>query len=489
MLVKKRSRLIAKSNPMRNLYFLPIMLLFAVRSLSQGSNCATAYPLILDGVCRTYNFSTTTEGSVGNCNYGGSGPVIYFRFTTGAADPAPCISVEANLSSTANLEAVLREYDCSIGDLNFNTVCFNDGSGYWALDHSYGAGEINSNHTYYLKFRVAPGFMGTITICARQDSPDNTTCQKATALTSTPTWYNNACHMGDTIVAGDVCANTLENTAWYVYTITGTDEDILNVTAINCDNFEWDYYGYQLGIFTGGCDNLQSFGPCFAELGGSLQFPLTSLPVGTEVHIAVDGRGSSNCRYMIWVGKGEVLPAKWGYLSGRPMSNGNIIKWSTLEEVNTKHFEIERSHDGSSSSFRNIGIVQSIGNSPREHEYSFLDANPLPVGYYRLKLLDDNGKFSYSKILRIEKQQVNTLQVLMQNPVLSMLNVTYDSRVNETGTITVINNLGQVMFKEKFVVKPGQQTYTRSVSNLNRGMYYLVSEFGIIKDTKPFIKQ
>lgn len=472
---------------MKNLCCTTVVLLSSFHAIAQGSSCATAIPLTVDGVCRTYNFSSTTEPSVGNCSYSGNGAVLYFSFTTDPGDPVPCISVETSLSSPANLEASLRRSDCGTAALYHQTVCFNDGNGFWAIDNSYGSGQVSGSSAYFLRFRVEAGFTGQITICAQQPDPQNLACQKATPLTNSPTWYNNSCHVGDTIPAGDVCANTLENTAWYSYTIQGTEEDVLNISAINCDNFVYDDYGYQVGIFTGTCDNLTGYGPCFNDSGGSLQFSLTALPAGTIVYIAIDGKASSNCRYMIWIGLTTPLPAKWGHFSGRALNNGNLLRWSTLEEVNTRHFEIERSENG--SVFSRIATVESIGNYQHEKEYSFLDPSPPGTSFYRLKLVDADNKYSYSKTLVLERKSVQVLQVLMQNPAKDMLVVTYDSKFNKRGTISILNNLGQVVLSENYNLSPGQQVFRRPLGKLPGGMYYLISEFGDVRDSKPFVKQ
>lgn len=464
-----------------------LSLLFYSASFAQGNNCATAIPLMIDGVCRTYNFSSTTESSVANCLYPGNGPVLYFVFNTAAGDPPPCINVETSLSTPAVLEASIKRADCSEMFTYHQTVCFNDGNGYWAIDNSYGAGQLQGSSTYFLRYRVAQGFSGQITVCAQKPEPENLKCQETIPITNVPTWYENSCHQGDTIPAGDVCANTLENTAWYSYTIQGTEQDVLNISAINCDNFEADYYGYQVGIFTGDCSNLVSYGPCFADLGGSLQFPLTSLSPGTNIFIAIDGKGSSNCRYLMWAGLSQPLPVKWGHVAGKALSNGNLIQWTTLQEINTSHFEIERSDDG--IFFTRIASVSTIGNYPKEKEYSFVDALLNAESWYRIKLIDVDERASYSRIIKIERISLQQIRVSMRNPAREMAMINIDSKIHDNGHLLVMNNHGQVVARKKIEVRPGQQQFAIPLFPHPLGVYYLKCELTSYSESIAFLLQ
>ena len=139
--------------------------------------------------------------------------------------------------------------------------------------------------------------------------------------------------------------------------------------------------------------------------------------------------------------------------------------------------------------FQNIGTVTAAINAPRGREYSYFDNTTEPAAYYRLKLVDADQKVSYSRIIKIERNKVQNVQVFMQNPVTRMLNVTIDSRINAMGTISVINNLGQVMFRKQLRVIQGQQSFVYPVDGFGKGMYYFVTEIGEMRDTKPFVKR
>ena len=82
-------------------------------------------------------------------------------------------------------------------------------------------------------------------------------------------------------------------------------------------------------------------------------------------------------------------------------SQGQVqLKWSTASEQDNNRFEVERMQEG--HPFMTIGTVAGAGNSSRLLRYAYIDAGaPAGLLYYRLKQIDDDGTFSYSKIIAV----------------------------------------------------------------------------------------
>ena len=78
--------------------------------------------------------------------------------------------------------------------------------------------------------------------------------------------------------------------------------------------------------------------------------------------------------------------------------NGNaLLNWTTTNEVNVDRFEIERSGNG--ADFEVIGITKANNVSDAINSYDFSDINPLAqVNYYRIKQVDFDGAFDYTRI-------------------------------------------------------------------------------------------
>ncbi|WBO84439.1 beta strand repeat-containing protein [Hymenobacter yonginensis] len=75
------------------------------------------------------------------------------------------------------------------------------------------------------------------------------------------------------------------------------------------------------------------------------------------------------------------------------------LAWTTATEVNSAAFGVERSLDG--VTFRTVGTVPAAGTSATPRTYSLLDQQlpaGVPVLYYRLQQLDQDGTFSYSPV-------------------------------------------------------------------------------------------
>jgi len=76
------------------------------------------------------------------------------------------------------------------------------------------------------------------------------------------------------------------------------------------------------------------------------------------------------------------------------------LSWATASEINNHYFEIQHSLDG--INFGPIGTVEGNGNSSNLIDYAFVDNSPaLASNYYRLKQLDFDGAFEYSKVISV----------------------------------------------------------------------------------------
>jgi hypothetical protein len=76
----------------------------------------------------------------------------------------------------------------------------------------------------------------------------------------------------------------------------------------------------------------------------------------------------------------------------------NLLQWSTSSEVNTNDFEIQSSTDA--KKFVKIATVDAGGSG--DHLYNYVDKNQYNATiYYRLKMSDRDGTFTYSKIISL----------------------------------------------------------------------------------------
>ncbi len=92
------------------------------------------------------------------------------------------------------------------------------------------------------------------------------------------------------------------------------------------------------------------------------------------------------------------LPVNWLDVSATKEDRYVLIKWKTTAESNMRNYEIERRN--ANGGFDKLGEVNPY-NSPTINNYSFVDTRPnLGANYYRIRQVDKNGMFSYSKVVQ-----------------------------------------------------------------------------------------
>ena len=122
-------------------------------------------------------------------------------------------------------------------------------------------------------------------------------------------------------------------------------------------------------------------------------------------------------------------------------TSANLLQWSTGAEQNTRYFEVQQSTSG--KDFKTIAVVNASGNSSSVKNYQYSDNLSLvqpPVTYYRLKLVDINGSFTYSDILLI-KNSKGVIVTVYPNPAQDkvIINVTDNSLMNTNAQLSDIS--------------------------------------------------
>lgn len=183
-----------------------------------------------------------------------------------------------------------------------------------------------------------------------------------------------------------------------------------------------------------------------------------------------------------------ILPLKLGNFSAIQTQAGVRLNWETLSEQNTSHFEIERSADG--IDFRKTGEVTAAGNSANQRTYTFHDFQPLPgINYYRLKMVDVNQIFTYSRVVAIKNDASLITMQLFPNPVTDILQVQIPSNRAVTSNIRIADAAGKLVYSKSVQLSNGNNAVSIPVLYLLPAVYYLVADDGEKRQTLPFIKK
>jgi hypothetical protein len=256
------------------------------------------------------------------------------------------------------------------------------------------------------------------------------------------------------------------------YEGSGTVNGIGSVVAIWWNNTEQKWY---LG-FDGQ--------PHFANTNNTTLPPSTTS--GTWAAIDVNGSGgtaddcpaTNGALSMSGTGTGT-LPVELISFTANTEGGKTQLNWTTASEKNNLGFDIERSKDG--AKFAKIGFVKGNGTSVLTHQYSFIDAiSSSGITYYRLKQVDIDGTYAYSKIISIASEKSGSKIKIYPTNTEGV--VWIDDAGLGVEKVSVFNAVGQLILTFKNVKQI-------DLSALQSGMYIVQAQAGSEKVAEKVFKQ
>ncbi len=188
----------------------------------------------------------------------------------------------------------------------------------------------------------------------------------------------------------------------------------------------------------------------------------------------------------------NALPVELMSFNATLAPKGVALSWATAKEVNTSNFVIERSFDGVEYSDAAMLFTESDGNSNQELDYNYTDKlNTANQGfiYYRLRMVDKDGKFTRSNVVVIRTGAAAEAPVVSvyPNPVVNDVFVAVPATwQNKPVSVEVYNNNGQLV---KHVSNSSAgQTEMVDVKSLTSGMYIVRVSNGTQIATQKIVK-
>ncbi len=213
---------------------------------------------------------------------------------------------------------------------------------------------------------------------------------------------NNVYNEG-TCETGTIVANNVIDKTWFINETTGGGS---NVTL----KLQWDSNDEQASFDA--ADSYISHHD--GSIWGKIMANATATPEGGNF-FSLTATGVSSFSPFA-VGSSDLsLPVDFLSFTAKS-STGNIeLEWKTSSEINNDYFMVERSTDD--VNFVAIGSVQGAGNSNEILTYEFIDHEPFNgENYYRLKQVDYDGQFDYSKIVSARVFRNDFLFNIYPNP-------------------------------------------------------------------------
>ena len=164
------------------------------------------------------------------------------------------------------------------------------------------------------------------------------------------------------------------------------------------------------------------------------------------------------------------LPVEFLSFDGEAINDQIALNWTTSNEMQNDHYNIEKSADG--ITFEIIDIVYPAGNDPEtEYSYEATDYSPKTgYNYYRIVQFDHNGSETMSPTIEVLFEPGSGASSLTIYPNPSRGNITLDIQSSTlSNKIEVVNSHGTLVQQAELV--PGK--HNLKLENLNPGIYFI----------------
>jgi len=159
------------------------------------------------------------------------------------------------------------------------------------------------------------------------------------------------------------------------------------------------------------------------------------------------------------------LPVTLIEFTAKPENKTAFLNWETTQETNSERFVIEHSTD--SKKWKIVGELSAKGESRELQRYSYTHQKPsVGENYYRLKMVDKDGTFAYSRIQNL-KFNFDQNTFLYPNPVSEKLHLSLDE-VGTVSRIYILDSSGKQVLQQV-----GNAIDGISVKSMRPGLYIL----------------
>jgi hypothetical protein len=163
--------------------------------------------------------------------------------------------------------------------------------------------------------------------------------------------------------------------------------------------------------------------------------------------------------------------------TGKHINDKDQINWTTSKEDGPVQYFIERSVDA--ATFKDIAAVNGYNNGQNINTYSFTQPDTIfGAVYYRLKIVDQQNKVKFSRVIQLngKENEINFVNVI--NPFNQKLQFEIVSSSNGTANMDLVSLQGAVVRRKEFGLGVGiNNILVNNTDNLPAGVYVLRIEF------------
>lgn len=230
-------------------------------------------------------------------------------------------------------------------------------------------------------------------------------------------------------------------------------------------------------VFVEGTNNLTGFavigGPNSASMSGSFVLDITgvgsnysytvsdALPFGV-ITAATGAPVTEIC---------GALPVSLIEFLATPKEQEVQLHWTVSLQRQIRHYEVEGSGDG--RNFKKLGQLTATQTQAEQAFYAFTDQKPLSgPNYYRLRIVDQDGSFSYSPIRMVTFGAGNTVQIL-PNPTKGAVEVMFTAATEGSTTVNVLDMSGRLLQTRTIERQRGSNNVSIDLGGLAQGVYWI----------------
>lgn len=184
---------------------------------------------------------------------------------------------------------------------------------------------------------------------------------------------------------------------------------------------------------------------------------------------------------------GGTLPVKLVDFGGVNKNQYNQLHWSVTDEQDISGYELERSVDG--ISYQKIATKTALnGSGAITYQHNDpVNANATEY-YYRLKILENDGSWSYSAVVFIRTSSKTKISV-HNNPFSDFIVLRYNIPGDQKISTAFYSASGALLLRQDYNATAGSGTYTLyGFENFPAGAYFLKTECGVFLQTFKLIK-
>ncbi|MDX2248933.1 MAG: PKD domain-containing protein [Bacteroidia bacterium] len=188
-------------------------------------------------------------------------------------------------------------------------------------------------------------------------------------------------------------------------------------------------------------------------------------------------------------GPDTYFPVEWLDFSAIQQGDDAKLTWATANETNSSHFVIERSDDA--TNYEQIGITRAAGNSSKVLEYNYIDPMITRQSsshlFYRLRQVDLDGSFDYSKVEEVVLRFSNTQLSLFPNPATDAFTVLVEAEKPAAARIQVMSLEGKQVIDYQWQPKEVREKTEIQTRGWAMGIYFVRMSCGSTVSTVKLV--